>query len=80
MRPAEPRPLAPCLRQPISAPDVARTFVAADSEMRVVGYYTLVAGQVDHANASDAVSRGISPHFPIPVCLIARVSTAPAPP
>lgn len=54
--------------------DVARTFVAADPQMRVGGYYTLVAGRVDHADAPDNVSRGVSRHFPIPVCLIARLA------
>jgi hypothetical protein len=29
--------------------DVARTFVAAEPNARVVAHYTLVAGQVDHA-------------------------------
>lgn len=54
--------------------DVARTFVTANSELRVAGYFTLVAGQVEHANSSDAVRRGVSRHFPIPVCLIARLA------
>ncbi len=54
--------------------DVARTFVSADAELRVAGYYTLVAGQVDHAEAPESVSRGMSRHFPIPVCLIARLA------
>jgi predicted N-acetyltransferase YhbS len=54
--------------------DVARTFVAADSEERVVGYYTLVAGQVEHDAASPPVRAGVSRHFPIPVCLIARLA------
>ena len=54
--------------------DAARTFVAADSEMRVVGYYTLVAGQIEHAGASPRVRAGISSHFPIPICLIARLA------
>jgi GNAT superfamily N-acetyltransferase len=54
--------------------DVARTFVAADSEMRVVGYYTLVAGQVEHSAASTPVRAGVSRHFPIPICVIARLA------
>jgi GNAT superfamily N-acetyltransferase len=54
--------------------DAARTFVAADSERRVVGYYTLVAGQIEHAGASPPVRAGIPPHFPIPICLIARLA------
>lgn len=54
--------------------DVARTFVAADSEERVVGYYTLVAGQVEHGAASPSVRAGVSRHFPMPICLIARLA------
>ncbi len=54
--------------------DVARTFVAADSEPMAVGYYTLVAGQVEHAAAPAAVRAGVFRHFPIPVCLIARLA------
>jgi len=56
--------------------DVARTFVAADSELRVVGYYTLVAGQVEHAAASPPICAGVSRYFPIPIpiCLIARLA------
>ncbi len=54
--------------------DVARTFVAAASKLRVVGYYTLVAGEVEHDAASPAVRAGVSRHFPIPVCLIARLA------
>lgn len=54
--------------------DVARTFIAADSELRAVGYYTLVAGQVEHGAASPPVRAGVSRHFPIPICLIARLA------
>ncbi len=54
--------------------DVARTFVAADEDLRVAGYYTLVAGQAEHADVPDSVSRGVSRRFPIPVCLIARLA------
>jgi GNAT superfamily N-acetyltransferase len=54
--------------------DVARTFVAANAELRVAGYYTLVAGQVEHAAASPPVRAGASRHFPIPICVIARLA------
>lgn len=54
--------------------DAARTLAAADSEERVVGYYTLVAGQVERGAASAHVRAGVSPHFPVPICLIARLS------
>jgi GNAT superfamily N-acetyltransferase len=54
--------------------DVARTFVATDPVLRVVGYYTLVAGEVEHDAAPVSVRAGVSRHFPIPVCLIARLA------
>jgi len=55
--------------------DTARTFVACNRETTdVVGYYTLVASQVEHASATGGVRRGVSKRFPIPVCLIARLA------
>lgn len=54
--------------------DLARTFVATDAGLRVVAYYTLVAGQVEHTAASPNVRAGASPHFPIPICLVARLA------
>lgn len=55
--------------------DTARTFVVClAGETSVVGYYTLVASQVDHGEATSDVRRGASKHFPIPVCLIARLA------
>lgn len=56
--------------------DAARTFVTADQEGRVAGYYTLVAAQVEHEHATAEVRRGLSKHFPIPVALIARLAVA----
>lgn len=55
--------------------DTARTFVVCRAgETSVVGYYTLVASQVDRGEATGDVRRGTSKHFPIPVCLIARLA------
>ena len=54
--------------------DVARTFVVTDQQFNVVGYYTLVAGQVEHPAATPSVSAGASRHFPIPICLLARLA------
>lgn len=54
--------------------DVGRTFVVTDEQLNVVGYYTLVAGQVEHAAATQAVGAGVSRHFPIPICLLARLA------
>lgn len=40
----------------------------------MAGYYTLVASQVELAEATSGVQHGASKHFPIPVCLIARLA------
>jgi len=56
--------------------DAGRTFVTADHDGNVVGYYTLVAAQVEHELATAGVRRGLSRHFPIPVALIARLAIA----
>lgn len=54
--------------------DTSRTFVAARTDGEVVGYYTLVAGQVERDQATSTVRAGTSKHFPIPVCLVARLA------
>lgn len=55
--------------------DTARTFVVCrQGETGVVGYYTLVASQVEGSKATGEVQRGASKRFPIPVCLIARLA------
>lgn len=40
----------------------------------MAGYYTLVASQVEQSEATSEVQSGTSKHFPIPVCLIARLA------
>jgi GNAT superfamily N-acetyltransferase len=54
--------------------DATRTFVATGEQDTVCGYYTLVAGQLEHAKATEAVRRGLSRHFPIPVAILARLA------
>lgn len=56
--------------------DVARTYVAVNGGNRVAGYYTLVAGQVEHRDAPGSVRKGVSRHFPILVALVARLAVA----
>lgn len=56
--------------------DAARTFVTAEPDGTVAGYYTLVAAQVEHGQATAGVRRGLSRHFPIPVALLARLAVA----
>jgi GNAT superfamily N-acetyltransferase len=54
--------------------DAARTYVVAAGSQRVYGYYTLVAGQLDHHEATRETSRGLSQRFPIPVVILARLA------
>jgi len=56
--------------------DAARTFVTAELDGTVAGYYTLVAAQVEHSAATASVRQSLSPHFPIPVGLLARLAVA----
>lgn len=54
--------------------DATRTFVAFDKQGTVYGYYTLVAGQIEHVKATKTVRKGLSRHFPIPVAILARLA------
>lgn len=54
--------------------DAARTFVAATDDRRVYGYYALVAGQLDHHEATLETRRELSQLFPIPVAILARLA------
>jgi predicted N-acetyltransferase YhbS len=54
--------------------DAARTFVAVKDDGRVYGYYTLVAGQLEHSAATPETRTGLSQHFPIPVAILARLA------
>ena len=55
--------------------DAARTFVATAHDHVVVrGYYTLLAGQLEHREATLQARKGLSRHFPIPVAILARLA------
>jgi GNAT superfamily N-acetyltransferase len=54
--------------------DAARTFVVATADGVVFGYYTLLAGQLDHRAATGETSKGLSRRFPIPVAILARLA------
>jgi GNAT superfamily N-acetyltransferase len=53
--------------------DAARTFVIADAGV-VIGYYTLLASELDHGHATPQTRHGMSPHYPIPVAVLARLA------
>jgi predicted N-acetyltransferase YhbS len=54
--------------------DATRTFVATDESRAVRGYYTLMAGQLEHAEATKAVRKGLSRRFPILMAILARLA------
>jgi GNAT superfamily N-acetyltransferase len=49
----------------------SQTYVAV-SDSEVVGFYTIVAGEVQHAQAPERVVKGMSRH-PIPLLVLARL-------
>ena len=51
----------------------AQTYVVCRGAGRVVGYYSLCVGAVDHAEAPGRVSKGLARHA-IPVMLLARLA------
>ncbi len=51
----------------------AQTYVACRGARRVLGYYSLAVGAVEHANAPARVGKGPARH-PIPVMLLARLA------
>jgi len=50
----------------------SRTFVAADQDNRVFGYYALAAGAVSHQMATSSVRRNMPD--PLPVLVLARLA------
>ena len=50
----------------------SRTFVVADPEHRVFGYYAIAAGAVSHAEATTSTRRNMPD--PVPVMLLARLA------
>jgi predicted N-acetyltransferase YhbS len=53
--------------------DAARTFVTADGGA-VIGYYALLAGELDHSQATETTRKGMSRHYPIPVAILAPLA------
>jgi GNAT superfamily N-acetyltransferase len=54
--------------------DATRTFVTTGADGAVCGYYTLLAGQLEHEQATKVTRKGLSRHFPIPVAILARLA------
>ena len=53
--------------------DAARTFVLTDTGV-VIGYYALLAGELDHGHATERTRKAMSRHYPIPVAILARLA------
>jgi GNAT superfamily N-acetyltransferase len=54
--------------------DATRTFITAGDDGFVRGYYTLVAGQIDHSEATPQTNKGLARNFPVPVAILARLA------
>src|SRR6202044_3483815 len=54
--------------------EASQTYVALSDE-ELVGYYTLVVGQVEYNDAPERLARGLARH-PVPIMLLARLAVA----
>lgn len=55
----------------------AKTFVVADDDGRVAGYFSLTLGQVDTLEAPDRIRKGMG-RYPVPVVILARLAVSAA--
>ncbi len=53
----------------------AKTFVVADGDDRVAGYFNLTVGQVDTLEAPERIRKGIG-QYPVPVVILARLAVS----
>ena len=53
--------------------DAARTFVVTEAAV-VIGYYALLAGELDYGQATEQARKGMSRHYPIPIAILARLA------
>ncbi len=53
----------------------AKTFVVADNDERVIGYFSLTIGQVDSLHAPERIRKGMG-QYPIPVVILARLAVS----
>ena len=52
----------------------SQTYVAL-AQTEIVGYYTLVVGQVDYDDAPERLTKGLA-RYPVPIMLLARLAIA----
>lgn len=55
------------------ASDSAKTFVVAEQDDRVAGYFSLTVGQVDTLEAPERIRKGMG-QYPLPVVILARLA------
>lgn len=53
----------------------AKTFVVADADGRVAGYFSLTVGQVDTLHAPERIRKGMG-QYPVPVVILARLAVS----
>lgn len=53
----------------------AKTFVVADGDDRVAGYFSLTVGQVDTLDAPERIRKGMG-QYPVPVVILARLAVS----
>lgn len=53
----------------------AKTFVVADDDGRVAGYFSLTVGQIDTLDAPERVRKGMG-QYPLPVVILARLAVS----
>lgn len=53
----------------------AKTFVVADDDDRVAGYFSLTVGQVDTLEAPERIRKGMG-QYPVPVVILARLAVS----
>ena len=53
----------------------AKTFVVADEDDRVAGYFSLTVGQVDTLQAPERIRKGMG-QYPVPVVILARLAVS----
>lgn len=54
--------------------NASQTYVALNGD-EIVGFYTLVVGQVEYADAPDRLTKGLA-RYPVPIMLLARLAVA----
>jgi GNAT superfamily N-acetyltransferase len=53
----------------------AKTFVVAEDDDRVAGYFSLTVGQVDSVEAPERIRKGMG-QYPVPVVILARLAVS----